>query len=106
MLFGNENKANDHTQQFTKILSTCLQGNYRDSIGEFSNASCGVLGAERVNGVLCLSSSLSSQYTKFSKKNLALYRQRGTCVSERLLLSLCQSELYNQKCIQIVTKNC
>ena len=51
-----------------------------------------------------LSSSLSSQYTKFSKKNLALYRQRGTCVSERPLLSLCQSELYKQKCTQIVTK--
>ena len=27
-----------------QILPTCLQGNYRDSLGEFSNTSCGVLG--------------------------------------------------------------
>ena len=32
-----------------KILPTCLQGNYRDSLGEFSNTSYGVFGAERVN---------------------------------------------------------
>ena len=32
-----------------KILLTCLQGNYRDSLGEFSNKSYGVFGAERVN---------------------------------------------------------
>ena len=31
-----------------KILPTCLRGNYRDSLGEFSNTSCGVFGAERV----------------------------------------------------------
>ena len=31
-----------------KILSTCLQGNYKDSKGEFSNASYDVFGAERV----------------------------------------------------------
>ena len=35
-LFGNENKANDHTQQFfqdkNKVLPICLQGNYRDSL--------------------------------------------------------------------------
>ena len=31
-----------------KILQTCLQGNYRDSLGEFSNTSYGVFGAERV----------------------------------------------------------
>ena len=41
-LFGNENKANDHTQKLkskirNKILPTYLQGNYRDSLGEFSN---------------------------------------------------------------------
>ena len=30
-----------------KILPTCLQGNYRDSLGEFSNTSYGVFGAER-----------------------------------------------------------
>ena len=30
-----------------KILPTCLQGNYRDSLGEFSNTSYGIIGAER-----------------------------------------------------------
>ena len=30
-----------------KILLTCLQGNYRDSLGEFSNMSYGVFMAER-----------------------------------------------------------
>ena len=30
-----------------KLLLTCVQGNYRDSLGEFSNRSCGALGAER-----------------------------------------------------------
>ena len=32
-----------------KILPSCLQGNYRDSLGEFSNTSYGVFGAESVN---------------------------------------------------------
>ena len=32
-----------------KILPTCLQGNYRHSLGEFSNMSRGVFGAERHN---------------------------------------------------------
>ena len=34
-----------------KTLPTCLQGNYRDSLGEFSNTSPwhGVFGVERVN---------------------------------------------------------
>ena len=31
-----------------KILPTCLQENYRDSLGDFSNTSYGVVGAERV----------------------------------------------------------
>ena len=31
-----------------KILPTCLEGNYRHSLGEFSNTSYGVFGAERV----------------------------------------------------------
>ena len=35
-----------------KILPICLQGNYRDSLGEFSKTSCGVFGAERVKGIL------------------------------------------------------
>ena len=30
------------------ILSNCLQGNYRGNLGEFSNTSDGVFGAERV----------------------------------------------------------
>ena len=33
------------------ILPTSLQGNYGDSLGEFSNASYGVVGADRVKGV-------------------------------------------------------
>ena len=32
-----------------KIFPTCLQGNYGNSLGEFSNTSYGVVGAERVN---------------------------------------------------------
>ena len=53
-LFSIENKANDHTQQITlstmknKILPTCLQGNFRDSFGQFNNMSYVVSGAERV----------------------------------------------------------
>ena len=35
-----------------EILPTCLQGNYRNSLGEFRKTSHGVLGAERVNQVL------------------------------------------------------
>ena len=35
-----------------KILPTCLQGSYRDSLGEFSNASYSLFGAERVKGSL------------------------------------------------------
>ena len=31
-----------------KILTTCLQGNYRGSLGEFNNTSCDMFGAERV----------------------------------------------------------
>ena len=36
-MIGNKNIANDHTQKISwkrKILRTCLQGNYRDSLGE------------------------------------------------------------------------
>ena len=33
-----------------KILPTSLQGNYGDSLGEFSNISNGIVGAERVKG--------------------------------------------------------
>ena len=32
-----------------EILQTSLQGNYRDSLGELSNTSYGMCGAERVN---------------------------------------------------------
>ena len=31
-----------------KILPTCLQGDYRDSLGEFNNTSRGMFVAERV----------------------------------------------------------
>ena len=34
-----------------KILPTSLQGNYGNSLGEFSNTSYGVFGAERVKGL-------------------------------------------------------
>ena len=33
-----------------KILPTCLQGDNGDSLGEFSNISSGIVGAERVKG--------------------------------------------------------
>ena len=35
-------------QMTNQTLPTCLQGDYRDGLGEFSNASYGVFGAERV----------------------------------------------------------
>ena len=35
-----------------KFLSSCSQGNYRDSLGDFSNASYGLFGAERVEGCI------------------------------------------------------
>ena len=35
-----------------KILPTCLLGNYENSLEEFSNASYGIVGAERVKIVL------------------------------------------------------
>ena len=60
-MFGNENKSNDHTSNLSKMknktLPTCLQGNYRDSLGEFSTTPYGVFGAERVksrNGIFAL----------------------------------------------------
>ena len=34
-----------------KILPTCLQGNYGDSLGEFSNTLYGVVRADRVNRI-------------------------------------------------------
>ena len=33
----------------SKILPTLFQGNYKDSLGDFSKTSYGVLGAERFN---------------------------------------------------------
>ena len=36
----------------SKIVPTCLQGNYRDSLGEFSNTSYGIYWAERVNACM------------------------------------------------------
>ena len=37
-----------------EIFTVCLQGRYRDSLGQFSNTSCGVFGAERVDIYLLL----------------------------------------------------
>ena len=53
-LYGNENKTNDHTQQFiydekqnSPYLFTCKWETIEwDSLGEFSNISYGVFGAE------------------------------------------------------------
>ena len=54
-LFENENKANERVQSNlsemkNKFLPTCLQVNYRDSLGEFSNKimSYGMFRTERV----------------------------------------------------------
>ena len=49
-MFGIENKANyfihsNLAKIKNKILPTSLQGNYRDSLGEFSSTSCGVFEA-------------------------------------------------------------
>ena len=41
-------KQNNFSKMKNKILPTCLQGKYRGSLGEFSNTSYGVLGAEKV----------------------------------------------------------
>ena len=53
-----------HTQQFiqdeNKILLNCLQGNYRLSLGEFSNTSDGVFGLRGLNG-----HSILAQHTYF-----------------------------------------
>ena len=46
-LLSNESKANDHAQPFemkNKILPTCFQGNYQDSLGEFSSTPSGLFG--------------------------------------------------------------
>ena len=37
-------KHNSLSKMKNKTLPTCLQGNHRDSLGEFGNASYGVLG--------------------------------------------------------------
>ena len=37
-----------------KILPTCLQGNYRDSLGELSNTSYGVFEADKVKSSLAI----------------------------------------------------
>ena len=39
----------DLSKMKNKILQTPLQGNYRNSLGEFSSTSCGAFGAEKVN---------------------------------------------------------
>ena len=43
------NIKSDLSKIINKILPTCLQGNYGDSLGEFSNMSYGMFRAERVN---------------------------------------------------------
>ena len=53
------------SQMKNKILPTCLQGNYRDTLGEFRNTSYGVLGAERVNTVGDVELLNSSRETKY-----------------------------------------
>ena len=42
-------KYSNQCNKKNKIPLTCLQGNCGDSLGEFSNTSYGVFGAERVN---------------------------------------------------------
>ena len=37
-----------HSNLSKKKNPTCLQGNFRDSLGKFSNTSCGIFGVERV----------------------------------------------------------
>ena len=56
-----------------KILSTCLQGNYGDSLGEFNHTSYGVVGAERVK----------NKNEKKTKKHLK-HRCRPRTLSEML----------------------
>ena len=42
---------NNLSQMKNKILPTCLQANYRDSLGEFSNTEYGVLGLRAFGAV-------------------------------------------------------
>ena len=60
-----------------KILPTCLQGNYRDSLREFSNTSYGVFESERVKGaqqkVVIRDYFRSRLKRKFRKKKNKVY---------------------------------
>ena len=51
---------NSNLSKMKKILSTCLQGNYRDSLGEFSNILHGEFGAKRFK--LAVYSILRTKY--------------------------------------------
>ena len=51
-LFSNENRANNHAQQLIYVEKqnsrNLLQGNYTDTLGEFSNMPYDVVGTEKV----------------------------------------------------------
>ena len=54
-----------------KILPISLQGNYKDTLGEFSNISCGVFGAGRVNNII-LTLFVSCWYICTSSERIAM----------------------------------
>ena len=49
-----------------KILPICLQGNYRDSLGESSNTSFGLVGAARVKIDSCMTGNNAKFNTHIS----------------------------------------
>ena len=51
-----------------KFLPTCFHGNYGDSLGEFSNSSYGIVGAERVKKNKNSSRIFEAEILKISKK--------------------------------------
>ena len=48
-LFGRMVIHSTLSEMKNKILPTCLQRNYRDSLGELSNTACGMFAADRIN---------------------------------------------------------
>ena len=61
-----------------KTLPACLQGNYRDSLGEFSNMSHGLFGAEREKGIT---------QAEFSKLGILISDKKGQKNKESLIVA-------------------
>ena len=85
-----------------KILPACLQGNYGDSLGEFSSTQYGIVGAERVKqlGHSCFSYWISCSAwssPEFSQQNNNISRRRQMLINLQGLKVLEPSELVIKK---------